>query len=1098
MMNPPSIDSISGAVEFFLEGFEAAWEADLLPSIEEFLPPEDHPAHRKILVELACIDLERQWRRGARPDLSAYFTRFPALKADTEGRGQLAFEDYRQRLQRGDAPAPAEYQVRFGIETEDWPESADLSRRPIADDRQDFPQARSAADPARVPSGDAHPIGRTDPTRLVKPRPLTGVAPPRSFHSHLAGRVERAKGHMPKVGDTFLGFQLIHHLGSGAFGSVFLSNQNELAGRLVALKVSANLGDESQRLAQMQHTNIMPIYSAHTAGELHALCMPYFGGFTVADLCQSLSRDAGLPTSGRHIISTMQDRQRSLPTQSDLRTSPSQPTRRSGPAAPAVADGDAAVAVPALPGRDGLADAVSEVGFESMTYVDAVLWMASRLADGLAHAHVRGIIHRDLKPANILLADNGQPMLLDFNLAEDVKLRNTAAAAQIGGTLPYMSPEHLQAFAKRPGPTLLDGRSDVYSLGLILYQLLTGRHAFPHQGGTLDEIITKLLQDRSAPLPELRPFNQAVTPAVESIVRHCMAFDRDRRYPSARALKEDIDRQLADLPLRHAPEPSWRERGRKWARRHPRLVSPLSLATAALAALFLCGTLAAGAYRHQLDARRETAVARFAAFQREFREAELLLSNDDGEQLRLGVRAGQDVLIPYGVLEDPDWKQRRLVADLPPADRTRLTRQVGELAFLLARAAFLQDGDGANGQAEARLFHDVAGAHLEPEAAAVLALQRADLAGGVASAVKRQLRDRLHAAEARTGQTGFLLACDYTSRGEYREALDILIALVREAPEEFGNWFLKGRCHEVLGEPADALASYSVCIALRPDFARPYMARAAVCYDNRRQLPQALADLDEALRLDPKQYRARMDRSLVLGVLGRDREALSELDKVLENRLAPTRVYFMRATVRARLGDAEGAKKDKARGMKTPPNDADSWIVRGVERVPTDPAGALADFVEGEKRNPRSIHALKNQAYILGEVQKKHPEALAVLDRLVDRHPGFVEGRASRGVLLARLGRTKEAVKEAEECVKLSSQPEIRYRAACIYALAAHGDPKLLRESRRLLASALIGGWGYQWVSIDDDLDALRKEAGFEGLLGTVRLLQAWQNQAKK
>ena len=115
-----------------------------------------------------------------------------------------------------------------------------------------------------------------------------------------------------------------------------------------------------------------------------------------------------------------------------------------------------------MPGSDGVARTVTEVGFESMSYVDAVLWMGARLADGLAHAHARGIIHRDLKPANILLADNGQPMLLDFNLAEDIKLRSAAAAAQIGGTLPYMAPEHLQAFsaagaspARRPQRRLL-------------------------------------------------------------------------------------------------------------------------------------------------------------------------------------------------------------------------------------------------------------------------------------------------------------------------------------------------------------------------------------------------------------------------------------------------------------------------------------------------------------------------------------------------------------------------------------------------------------------------------------------------------------------
>src|SRR6202022_1668928 len=75
--------------------------------------------------------------------------------------------------------------------------------------------------------------------------------------------------------------------------------------------------------------------------------------------------------------------------------------------------------------------------------VPAVLWLVARMAAGLPHAHERGILHRDLKPANILFADDGEPLLLDFNLAADTKLRAHASAALVGGTLPYMAPQHL-------------------------------------------------------------------------------------------------------------------------------------------------------------------------------------------------------------------------------------------------------------------------------------------------------------------------------------------------------------------------------------------------------------------------------------------------------------------------------------------------------------------------------------------------------------------------------------------------------------------------------------------------------------------------------
>src|SRR5262249_31060500 len=107
--------------------------------------------------------------------------------------------------------------------------------------------------------------------------------------------------------------------------------------------------------------------------------------------------------------------------------------RPAGPA-PAAAD-PPPTAVPA---------AVPFQKLQGYSYVEAILWLGCCLADGLAHAHERGILHRDLKPANILLTDEGQPMLLDFNLSEDTKLRGSLSGAYMGGTLPYMAPEHLE------------------------------------------------------------------------------------------------------------------------------------------------------------------------------------------------------------------------------------------------------------------------------------------------------------------------------------------------------------------------------------------------------------------------------------------------------------------------------------------------------------------------------------------------------------------------------------------------------------------------------------------------------------------------------
>ena len=210
------------------------------------------------------------------------------------------------------------------------------------------------------------------------------------------------------MGDAFAGFQLIGELGRGAFGRVYLARQGDLADRPVALKVSTGCFAESQKLARLQHTHIVPVYSFHRAGSLQAVCMPYLGSTTLADVLDDLGQRQTLPASGKGLVSTLNSHR-----------------AKSGP----IADGRAgrsrrAVAsLPALPASPpaGAATLTTLRMLEGMTYVEAVLWIGGRLAEGLAHAHERGVLHRDLKPANVLLTEEGQPMLLDFNLAQDVQ-----------------------------------------------------------------------------------------------------------------------------------------------------------------------------------------------------------------------------------------------------------------------------------------------------------------------------------------------------------------------------------------------------------------------------------------------------------------------------------------------------------------------------------------------------------------------------------------------------------------------------------------------------------------------------------------------------
>src|SRR5262245_8641063 len=113
---------------------------------------------------------------------------------------------------------------------------------------------------------------------------------------------------LPEVGRTFLGFHLLAELGRGTFARVYLARQGDLADRLVALKVSTETPAESQRLARLQHTNVVPIYSLHGAASLRAVCMPYLGPTTLADVLQDLGRRDSLPESGKGLVSTVEER----------------------------------------------------------------------------------------------------------------------------------------------------------------------------------------------------------------------------------------------------------------------------------------------------------------------------------------------------------------------------------------------------------------------------------------------------------------------------------------------------------------------------------------------------------------------------------------------------------------------------------------------------------------------------------------------------------------------------------------------------------------------------------------------------------------------
>jgi serine/threonine protein kinase len=176
--------------------------------------------------------------------------------------------------------------------------------------------------------------------------------------------------------------------------------------------------------------------------------------------------------------------------------------------------------------------------------LQAARWMAA-VADAVHHAHQSGLVHRDLKPGNILLDKRGMPRIADFGLAL-VDGRGDARPGEIAGTWPYMAPEQVRGEAHR-----LDGRCDVWAIGVILYELLTGRRPFNGQGAQLrDEI---LLREPKPP----RQVDDSIPVELEDICLRCLAKDVRQRYRTAADVSRDLKRYIRTITL---GRPAWRSR----------------------------------------------------------------------------------------------------------------------------------------------------------------------------------------------------------------------------------------------------------------------------------------------------------------------------------------------------------------------------------------------------------------------------------------------------------------------------------------------------------------------------------------------------------
>jgi eukaryotic-like serine/threonine-protein kinase len=260
-----------------------------------------------------------------------------------------------------------------------------------------------------------------------------------------------------------------------------------------------------------------------------------------------------------------------------------------------------------------------------------------KICEAVEHAHQRGIIHRDLKPANILVNDLGQPKILDFGLARvtdgDMQMTRQTDMGQLVGTLAYMSPEQVMA-----DPHALDTRSDVYALGVILYQLLAGK--LPYDVSRhMTEIVKTIQQVDPAKLSSV---NRAYRGDIETIVAKALEKDKSRRYGSAAELAADIRRYLDDLPIAAQP-PSTTYQLQKFTRRNKALVVGAAVVLVTLVVGVVISTWqAVRARRAERRAQAETATAQAVA---DFLQKDLLSQASADAQASPNTRPDPDIKV---------------------------------------------------------------------------------------------------------------------------------------------------------------------------------------------------------------------------------------------------------------------------------------------------------------------------------------------------------------------------------------------------------------------------------------------------------------------
>lgn len=1017
------INQITETVDDLIDHFETEWSphatATIGTTLKRFQLADDEVA----LTELIRIDIERRYGSGLPCRLKDYFTQFPILHQYPERAVEIAYEDYRVSIQLGHSIPPQRYRFIPGIKTQLWHQQFQEDVR-----EHELSRSRSPGKPrASISAGTGRDVDES--TRLLLRQ---------------------------------IGFEPVQRIGVGAFSQVFLAQQIDLASRYVVLKVVRQPRGEPQMMAMLQHTNIVPIYSFHFVDGYTIICMPYAGGVTLNDYLLDPVRDRS--RDGESLIQTIREDRDDTITSSD-----------NVDRARSLSD-DAAQC-------RGLSDDVATPlqRLRRLNKEQLAVWMFERLAGALSHSHARGVLHGDLKPANVLIRNDGEPALMDFNLSRS--LRRTSGAI-VGGTLAYMSPENLRQMMQ--GTDTDDERSDIYSLGMMLFELLTGSLPFPRPLSQADTDIEAAINVRQQPV--VCSIEYCVSDGLWSIVQKCLQYEPSRRYQSADQLQEDLLRESQSRSLLYAQEAS-SAKVAKWVRRHPRSTSAAAVSVLATVVIIPLIWVALG-WRSTMI--RAESTAGFNAFFEESNGSLLTMMADPQryevssvqglllplEKHRLLDRQVIDALICPDDLERASIDHRRNVllrhlVSTAVAECERLRRSyepaksLNTLTRLIETAKYVQGSTGSR----AITFLEAKLAESNGNSERSIALYQ--------NAVEIPIS---------SDNEYFLEAVRQMADRKWSIARDMLGALAdRDAVPTSLRWTTLGRTQLQLGEYENAKLSFTQSIERAPRASRLWLLRASCC-GKLGELSRAESDIKQAMALDPSLVETNYNLAMIYLRTGRVKEAIDLLTIGLSHDPDQFPLLILRSRAHRRLGNLSDAERDRERAMSLENLRRNALVLRANTKlndaVP-DFEGALADLEEADRLAPGTPTILQQMAYIYVKLGKADT-AIKLLNEVRDREPDNEKAIVYLAVLLARQGEYSQAIEQLNLALDEPNKSSVLYQAACVHALLP--DEKSHVQALRYLSSAIQRGYGAATITDDQDLDSLRSMPGFQAILRTTRL----------